>query len=739
MGQWLFWIYLRVILLAVVMTIACLSAGHLALLRLFRTVLPIREQLFFSFALGLLIFGLGVFLLGIAHALVGIWFWLWPLICAAAGGPALARTLGRLRRHIRDFDRRRKAAERRCSPSAIAVSAFGTAGALLLYINILTPLNVGHDARWYHFAIAEHYAAAGGIFPFPEGFFGGAFPHFASWLYTWAFLSPGDLFFHMELAAHIEFVVFVATLAGLPILVRWILHGRRSPQAWAAVFLFPGILLYDSSLAGAADHVLALWALAVLLALRRLWPTFGRAPSALFALLAGAAALTKYQSVNELAFPALAYLGCAGTALWLSAHGKLRLSPRAVAGSFGLVTGILLLVFSPHWLKNLVFYGDPFYPFLRRVLHDHPWAPGAVAGFTRPGWTPTGPLSSSMVEALSTVVSFSFVPHDWPNFHGTVPVFGSLFTLSLPSLLLLRRTRRAWVVAGAALTGVFVWFWVFRQDRHLQSLLPWMAAVVAAVLIRLWKTGAAVRVAVATMVGLQIVWGGDVYTFPTHPNLWRAPVQAAVDLVSSGYRRDWSHRFDTGSEFEALAPALPRRSKVLIHESEKRLGTGAMVVSDARGVQGAIDYGALPSPRAIWDLLRSFGVTHLIWKPGSLLYDQRLSDEVVFLNFASRFCEGETAHEALRLARLPDHPPPSEEPQVSVSICGATFGSSVARLDTIAANIQNAVSFINPVPASPDVWLVYASCPPGRVSSLPAGYRSAGQFPPFLIATRDSH
>ncbi len=64
---------------------------------------------------------------------------------------------------------------------------FGTLALAVVYLSIMVPENAAFDARSYHLPIAEHYATWGRIGRFPEGWFAGALPHLASWLYTWPF------------------------------------------------------------------------------------------------------------------------------------------------------------------------------------------------------------------------------------------------------------------------------------------------------------------------------------------------------------------------------------------------------------------------------------------------------------------------------------------------------------------------------------------------------------------------
>ena len=113
----------------------------------------------------------------------------------------------------------------------------------------------------------------------------------AAWLYTWAFTLPGfDLAEHIVLSAHLEFFLFLATLAGIPLLVERLLPKSRVRGAWAATFLFPGIFLYDSSLGVAADHVLAFWAVPIALTAFRFVRAWTPSRGVLLgAMLAGAA------------------------------------------------------------------------------------------------------------------------------------------------------------------------------------------------------------------------------------------------------------------------------------------------------------------------------------------------------------------------------------------------------------------------------------------------------------------
>jgi len=734
--SWLLWPYLRFAAVAALFVAACGSVGHLALVRGLRRSPPLGERFFMSFALGLAIFAWGLCALGHLHLYGPAVAWAWPLVCGGAGAPLAWSFARRLRRHARRLAR----------PPVTALGAgilvFGALGLILIYAGIMSAAVAGYDARWYHLALAEHYVAAGGIIRFPEGFFGGAWPHLSSWLYSWAFLAAdtaggGGLFARIEQSLHVELAVFVATLAGVPVLVRAMLGGRRVPVAWVAVLLFPGIFLYDSSLNGTADHVLALWALALLIAARRAWQSFEPRACLLFAVMAAAAASTKYQAVDVLAFPAAAFAVMA-----VRVVVRRSAPPRRVAVAVALSAAASLLLWSPHWLKNLVWYGDPLYPFLRGVFADRPWQPGALAGFAGETWRPSGPWLTELGRSLGVLVSFSFAPHDWPRFHGAMPVFGSLFTLVLLPMVLLPGLRRAWPVAAAALGGVWIWYLTYHQDRYLQALVPWMAAVVAAVIARAWETrDRLIRGCVGLAVAAQLVWGADVPFLPTHAVMWRAPVQAAVELMSTGHRRDWRARTDTASNLEPLAPLFPAGARVLVHESEPRLGTGTQVVTDARGAQGGIDYAAWRTPARIARGLRAMGVTHLVWQPRleRPREEQLLSNELAFTIFVAHAAPAARPPGATggtwALAPLGNGVLPEREPAVGIVRCrGGVRRTAAVSWDAVDGVLGDALPPPGLLPRTPpDAWLLDETCPGGP----PDGYQVTGRFAPFLIATPD--
>jgi hypothetical protein len=681
-GDWLFWRYAQAWALCAFWSAACLSTGHLVLHRLRRTF-PIHEHLLVSIAIGAFVFCLGTFVFGVLHLLGRVYFWAWPSVMLAAGAVPLARYLRRAARLVR-WQRARSV---RAPWWHLAVFAFGVIGFLMVYFIILTPDNAAYDARWKHLAVAETYAVEGGIRRFPEGWTVVTYPHLVSVLFTWCFLVPGRLFDRIELCAHLEFVIFVwTTVAGIPAIVRRLVPRASAGLTWPARFLFPGVFLYDSSLSMGADHVGAVWAVASYTLLLRAWRDLSPVLCALLAFTLAAGIQTKMTALLLLLpFPIAALLIRAAILGLRAARG--RLDP-ALAGRWyrgplaALAMGLVCT--APFWLKNWIWYGDPVYPVFYKVLKLRPWTPDSATifqyGYGGQFWRPSRDLHG-VIRTGFALFDFSFIPNDWKKFHGILPVFGSLFTLSLACLPFLKRTGRIWALVACVELSIGTWYWTHHQDRYLQTIVPLMAAATAGVFILVWRTSLAARAAMAGLIALQIIWGGDVYFFPTHAMI-RSPVTATAKLLASGFEKRFDARERWFASFYDVGQALPPRSRLLLHEIREHVGVNASTVSDFVGWQGGISYGRLDSAREVYDLLKGMGVTHLVWDTTVSKSWDSLAGDIRFFDFALRHGASRKKIGKMTFAGMPAEPPPasSDDEKVAFLGCAKTYANGLYTL-----------------------------------------------------------
>lgn len=673
-GDWLFWRYALYAVGSLVWALSCFAVGH----RLVRSVLgrdlPFYAHVSVAFGTGVYAYGLAMFLLGAAQLYASPVFVLLPLAFLAVGGrPALRYAVERHRR-VRAL--RRGAQLARTGIGDYALVALGLVALGALYFLVLTPENIAYDARWKHLALAEDFVVTGGIRRFPEGWTFATRPHFSTYLYTWAFLLPGRLFDRIEQAAHLEMIVFaVTTWFAIPAIAKAALPGRRLRWGvWAARFTFPGIFVYDSTLGGGADHIAAVFAGPIVLLTWLAWRKLDARVLGLLALQLAGAWLTKYSAAILLVV--VPSLLLAGRALWLLAR-KLRARDRRAALGLARNAGVAVaagLIFSaPLWLKNLLLYGDPLYPVLHAYFPSDPWFERASYAFdegylaTRM-WRPSRDWEG-VKETIEALYAFSFVPNDWANHHEDVPVFGSLFTLLTPCLLLARRVPgRLWALVGLGHAALIPWYWLNHQDRYLQTLMPWLAAATAAMVVLLWREhGRLVRAGVVTLVGLQIVWGGDAYFFQTQVFVG-SPQKWVLGLFEGGYRGSRDHRFETQRPWPEVGSHLPAGSRVLLHDIDRHLGLGHQAVLDLVPWQFGIDYGAQRSPAEVHDLLTSMGVSHLYW-PRSRRYDtENLAADLMFFDFVINRAEPLAHFDLGHLAAMPETRPPETFDDATVAI-----------------------------------------------------------------------
>jgi hypothetical protein len=244
------------------------------------------------------------------------------------------------------------------------------------------------------------------------------------------------------------------------------------------------------------------------------------------------------------------------------------------------------------------------------------------------------------------------VPSNWATFHRDVPVFGSLFTLTVPFLVFLFRARRLVLLYIATHISILFWYWNFHQDRYLQTFLPWMATATAAVLVSLWQMGTLVRVGCALLVGLQVIWGGDVPFFPTHAMVGGTPYKTSIDHLSAGFRGLRDERFKVYGPWTQINAALPEGAKVLLHEEQVQLGIGASTVSD--WFQTGISYVKAPHPDAMYDLFLGFGVTHILAAPRASKGHDSVGGDIAFHYFLTNHTRAPKRVGSWALHELPD-------------------------------------------------------------------------------------
>jgi hypothetical protein len=669
LGSWLFWRYLAVWVGCLLFASSCLSVGNWLVSLLSEPEDKGLGHVTLSLASGVFAFFALTALVGFAHGFGPVAFVLIPALLFAVGARKLWADFCVLRQR-----RREDPTWLSLRPYEVALFAFGVVAVLVIYLGVLVPENASYDTRWYHLAVAEHYVAAGGIVRSVEGNVTVTVPQLASVLASWAFCMPfGGLFEHFELAAHLEMVMFLFTLPGIVATVRYLVPETRTRAAWVAMFVFPSVFIYDSSLHGGADHVAALWAIPTYLSLVRVFGQFRLRGCLLFALCVSGLLMAKYTAVSAAAGPLLVFVL---RGLFLGIR-QLRQQPRRAPALLGLAVTVAagLVLTSPHWLKNLIWHGDPVYPMLHHVLRVRPWNGDGnflFAVYQEQQFVPVGTMHVKLMGMLKALYDYSYALYNWSDFHGTYPVFGSLFTAGLVALPFVRGAKRTWGLVLLTHLGIVVWYWVSDAERYLQTILPWMASVVAALAMLAWRSGWPARVGVVALGGLQLVWGSDMIFWPLHRMAGKSPVGLANDFFGRGYGDKGEGRTEPFEDFAVLGRGLPKGSKVLVHHEHLHLGLGTQVVSDSTRIVYGINYGELGSPVAVDKLFKSYGITHVVWDPRAVYGDESVAGDLVFHAYSESW-QTIKRHGSRTIAALAKSPPEPRGDWVMMQQCDGSY------------------------------------------------------------------
>jgi hypothetical protein len=679
--KWLFWKMAKPIACAALWLASCVVPG-LAIVQAIVPGLPIRERLIQAAACGVYAFYLLQFIGGILGLFGPVWAIALPTTMLLAGAAASRDQLRRLWRRRATL---RSSFFGASSFWQTAIVVFGIACLAWIYLSILTPRNAAFDAVWYHLGLGQGWAADGAILRSQEGWFAEALPNMAAVIYSWGFLLPTfDLFETAALAAQIEFLLFLMTLASIPVLVRWLVPRTAVGASWVALFLFPSVFIYDAGLHSGNDHIAAFWAVPIFLALRRAWTKLDWRSCLLLAVSAAGALMTKYQAISLIVGPAVFLVGRAGY-LAIKAPGNRSWLTGPITTA---IAGTVLTM--PLWAKNWAWYGDPFFPALHRHMTLRPWHED-MSSLMEWNWQrlvrrPRGTLLEQLRQTFEAGWKFSFQSYTAGRFHGAMPYFGSLFTLSALWLPFVRGTKRTWALFVATQLGVFTWFAFSHVERYLQLLVPWMASVVAAALILAWRQGWVARVPLVTLVAMQVIWGGDAPFIRSHAMLHELPMIDSARLIRSGYKQDWARRERVFDPLQKIGEALPSGSTALLHELNPRLGLSARVVGDMPGLQSGIRYGLLGSPQDVDRLYRDLGVTHVVWARKKSYGFDSLAGDLRFFEFVNTIKRPKVAG-SFNYGEMPKEPPSFQSSNIVLYAgCGSTFQPGLHRLGDM--NVQ---------------------------------------------------
>ena len=651
LGDWLAWTLATIWGWQMLLAASLVTCGHALIIRLFRIkCLSSLELVALAVPVGAVVFAMGVFVAGFLRLLGPVFAVVWPTLMLVL---SLRSTQNLSEDSLVQVLRRAWPARPR-GPISLAATLLGVIAVGLAYLQNFSPDSITYDAGWTHLNIAQDYAREGRIVPFladwPKNL-----PHLGSVINTWSFLVPGLAVPASKymMALHTEFAFFLWTLVGVSAgIARF---GGRGTGAWSALFLFPAVFVYDHCLGGGADHFLAFFAVPVFLAVFETVQALELRWWSLLAVVLAGAVLTKFQAILFVA-PAMVVLAIA-VVLDLLRRRRLGQSIRAARIWRGpaLAAGIGLVLTAPHFVKNLIYYRNPIFPFGQQLFTgSRPTLPDAAlfADYILKHWgmhprTAALPWLESLFNAVTTFPC-----------HTHVPESGTLFAVSLLLAPLVPQSRRLGFALLFCLGTLVTWNLTYVQGRNLQAVLPILAVATGATLMRAFRVGWFAKVGIGALVLFQVVAGLDL--FFASPDR----IVHAMSLIRSAREGQARSRFDEYQrDYIALGKSLPKEAVVLMHNDHPNLGIDRTILHDWLGFQSLIDHRTFRNVHDFYARLNELGVTHVVYQPGIHPAETRQS-EAIFAVFAARYRKQTKEFGPLRLIPMPAEPPPESPYEV---------------------------------------------------------------------------
>ncbi len=535
------------------------------------------ERFIFSTGAGLALFSLAQTALGFAGFLRK-----WPSLacCAVLAGAGLFSHAGLRRREP-------AAVLPPSAPLDLLDRLLVLLLAALAAVNLLGALGpeVFYDSLVYHLAVPSAYNAAGGIIHIP-------FNLYSDLPLAHGMLYSAALFFGGEVCA--KFLNFSAglltVLAVLALGSR--LAGRREGLWGAAVFYAVTHTMRASWPAG-SDLPLALFSFLALFAALGAEGKQRYGRLVLAGLMGGMAMAAKYTGLFPVLGAAAAYLV------------KERRFDRAVLKELALAGAVAGVVLSPWLVKNLVYKGNPVYPFLSSVFGTGALSdPEKIEGFLR---------ETSQLDRLTPAGWFS---HPWKATMGEFAnssFFSPLFLAFLPLCLLFRSPPR---VSPLWAYFLVVWTcWSLSSTMVRFSLPAWPAAglLIAAAFLAgrepsrprtVFRGGMFASFALSGLCGtvILLLQGGHL-----------------VPLGAEGreeflVRTRPGHAYSSRPAYDFINSELPRGARVLVLGDARIFGLERpYLASSVFDLNPVVELSAASrSGGELYSRLRAAGVTHIV-------------------------------------------------------------------------------------------------------------------------------
>jgi len=428
----------------------------------------LAARAFQSAMLGMALFGALAFALGAMRVLYA------PLLAGIVAVFAISG-LWRIARGARDAAR---------APAMSDVPLLACGAFVLMHVpRALIPV-LEHDENVYHLLIPKLYLAAHAMTPLPWSL-GANMPH----LVDLGFVFPAA--FGGLTAAKVFVLGCIGwTLVGLAPFGRAML-GPIGPGVLGALYLSARAIQWHLGVAY-VEPVIGAWLLCALQSLWRLWDDGDRSQAVILAVVAGAAAASKYT-----VWPLVAAL--VATAAWVRLPDGRRLGPKAT----GVMVGLAALFVLPWLVKNALVTGNPIYPNAQSVFGGAHWSKIQDVQFQHEMGYGRG---ADRNVATYLTLPFRLVTDPYTGILGGAALSASVMALLLTSMVFpWRRGEFRTVLRVLVLLGFLFWCLGSKQTRYLVAWVPVMVVTAGIALVPLARFRAALASVTLTVVVVALV------------------------------------------------------------------------------------------------------------------------------------------------------------------------------------------------------------------------------------------
>jgi len=283
--------------------------------------------------------------------------------------------------------------------------------------------------------------------------------------------------------------------------------------------------------------------------------------------------------------------------------------------SFGVLA---ILIASPWYIKNIIYTGNPVYPFFYSLFGGSNWSSALSV------------LQQNAILAKAPGYDLgTFLNAPW-RFTVQSANFGDLgffFLAFLPIAIIVRKSR--WLsinILGLAIIYYPLWFYfLFQRHRHWVELAPALSIIVAITLITLLKKDYFTKYSkylISGIFSLALILGLGISII----------YNAKFLPVVSGFEDRNSFLTEHGYIYEPyifVNEQLPETSKILVYnfwDMTYYLDVDYVIGNPL--IQGLIDYSKFSSTEQLLQRLKELGITHIFFRGDEILADMNISNEL---------------------------------------------------------------------------------------------------------------